>query len=152
MAGRGWAALGGAFAGGGIAAMHYTGMAAMRVAAEVAYDRPMVAMSVAIGVGLGACAFHVREHRPGLLGEACAAVVFALAIVGMHFTAMSALTLAPDIATEIPDQLTSPEWLAVAVTAVTLMIIVLSLAGSVMDQHLAERRAREAERLRRSVV
>jgi signal transduction histidine kinase len=65
---------------------------------------------------------------------------------------MSALTLAPDIATEIPDQLTSPEWLAVAVTAVTLMIIVLSLAGSFVDQHLAERRTLEAERLRRYVV
>jgi diguanylate cyclase len=97
MAGAGWATLGRGVAGGGIAAMHYTGMSAMRVAAEVAYDPATVAMSVAIGVVPGACAFHVREHRPGLLGEACAAAVFALAMLGLHFTAMSSLTLAPEL-------------------------------------------------------
>jgi signal transduction histidine kinase len=38
------------------------------------------------------------------------------------------------------------------VTAVTLMIIALSLAGSVMDQHLAERKVHETARLRQHVA
>jgi hypothetical protein len=47
----------------------------------------------------------------------------------------------------IPDQLTSPEWLAVAVTAVTLMIIVLSLAGSVMDHQIRAKHRSTASRV-----
>jgi signal transduction histidine kinase len=75
-----------------------------------------------------------------------------VAICGLHFTAMAAVSLDPSAMIPLPDALASPEWLAVAVTAVTLMIIVLSLAGSLMDQHLAERKASESTRLRRYVT
>src|SRR5258706_374934 len=86
------------------------------------------------------------------LWAAAAAALFAVAICGLHFTAMAAVSLDPSAMIPLPDALASPEWLAVAVTAVTLMIIVLSLAGSLVDQHLAERKASEAERLRRYVT
>lgn len=152
LAGAGWAALGGGIAGAGIGAMHYAGMAALRIAAEVAYDPIAVALSVAIGVVLGACAFYVRENRLDLRGGVYAALVFALAIVSLHFTGMSAVTLTPDVELSILHQVTSPEWLAVAVAAVTLMIIILSFAGSVIDQHLAERNEHEAARLRAHVI
>ncbi len=152
LSGAGWAAIGGAVAGAGIGAMHYTGMAAMHAPANVAYDPLTVAVSLVCGVVLGACAFHLRERRHDLRGDVGAAAVFALAIVALHFTGMSALTLEPGMGLPIPFQVTSPEWLAVAVAAVTLMIIGLSLAGSVMDQHLAERKVLETERLRQHVV
>ena len=38
--------IGGIFTGVGVAAMHYTGMAAMRMPAVVTYDRTLVAASV----------------------------------------------------------------------------------------------------------
>ena len=151
LAGSAWAALGGAVVGAGIGAMHYTGMAAMQVAGEAAHDPLGVGVSIVIGIVLGALAFRIREYRPGLRADACAGIVFALAIVGLHFTAMAALTLTPDAAMPRPDEVTAPEWLAVAVTAVTLMIIASGLAGSVVDRRLAERKA-EAERLRERVV
>src|SRR4029077_14629257 len=44
-------ALSGIFMGLGIAAMHYTGMAAMRGHAELSYDRPFVALSLVIAIG-----------------------------------------------------------------------------------------------------
>jgi signal transduction histidine kinase len=151
LAGGRWAAVGGGLAGAGIGAMHYTGMAAMRAQAAISFDLPTVAVSLVLGVGLGAVAFALRERWPGRRHRAGAAAVFALAIVALHFTAMSAVTLAPDSGLPAADQVPSPEWVAVAVAAVTLMIVALSLAGSTLDERLAERTAQEAERLRQHV-
>ncbi len=50
-------------------------------------------------------------------GIAFAAGVFALAIVSLHFTAMSAVTLTPDFDVAVYDQLTSPEWSSFLCTA-----------------------------------
>jgi signal transduction histidine kinase len=148
----GWAAFGGGVAGAGIGAMHYLGMAAMQVPAEIVVDATAVGVSLALGVGLGACAFVWRAAAANWRGDVGAGAVFAAAILSLHFTAMSAVTLIPNMELAVPDRVTAPEWLAVAVTAVTLAIIVLSLAGSVVDQHLAERKAQETERLRRHVA
>jgi signal transduction histidine kinase len=46
------------------------------------------------------------------------------------------------------EEVLDPEWMAVAIAAVTVLIIALGLFGSVVDQRLAERAEREAERLR----
>jgi signal transduction histidine kinase len=152
VAGDRWAVLGGAVAGAGIGAMHYTGMAALWAPAEIVYDGRTIGCSLLLGIVLSACAFGIRERRPGLRGGIAAAAVFALAILSLHLTAMSAVTIAPEAEFAVPGQVASPQWLAVAVTAVTLMIIALSLAGSVMDQHLAERKVHETARLRQHVA
>src|SRR3979490_3617478 len=81
--------LSGIFMGLGIAAMHYTGMAAMRGHAELSYDRLFVALSlgIAIGASTGALwlAFRTTDH---LWQKLVAGVVMGLAISGMHYTAM----------------------------------------------------------------
>ena len=150
--GVGWAVTGGAIAGAGIAAMHYTGMAALRIQGHTSFDEPMVGLSLVLGVALAAAAFAARERWPNLRGRAGAAGIFALAILALHFTAMSALTLVPDPSLPAAERVASPEWVAVAVAAVTLMILALSFAGSVLDERLATRSAQEAERLRRHVL
>jgi signal transduction histidine kinase len=147
-----WAALGGAIAGAGIGAMHYIGMAALHVPADIVVEPTGVSASLGLGVGLGACAFVLRAWIADWQGDVCAAAVFAAAILSLHFTAMSALTLVFDMELPVVDPVAAPEWLAVAVAALTLLIIVLSLAGSVFDQHLAERKVQETERLRRHVA
>ncbi len=147
-----WAALGGAVAGAGIGAMHYTGMAALHAQADISFDMATVAVSLGLGVAFGGCAFYLRQRWHHLRGRICAAAVFAFAILALHFTGMSAVTLTPDPALPVPDLVTSPQWLAIAVAAVTLMIVVLSLAGSIFDERLAERNVQEAARLRRNVL
>src|ERR1019366_641215 len=44
--------LGGAMVGGGIAAMHYTGMAALEIPARIVWDPVLVAVSIALGGSL----------------------------------------------------------------------------------------------------
>jgi signal transduction histidine kinase len=65
---------------------------------------------------------------------------------------MSAVTLEPDPAVPMPTAVVAPEWIAIAVASVTMLILGLSFAGTIIDQVLANRNAREAERLRRHVA
>ena len=54
--GASWApALAGAVVGGGIAAMHYTGMIAVQIPGRVTWDLPLVLASIFFGMALGAC-------------------------------------------------------------------------------------------------
>ncbi|HEX3953007.1 MAG TPA: ATP-binding protein, partial [Stellaceae bacterium] len=147
-----WAALGGAIAGAGVGAMHYTGMAALHAPAEIAFDGPTVVLSLAWGVGLGAGAFYARARWPDTRGRAAAVTMFALSILMLHFTAISAMTLTPAPGMAIPRQLASPQTLAVAVGAFTILIIALSLVGSIFDERLARRNLREADQLRQHVA
>ncbi len=61
---------------------------------------------------------------------------------------MAAVALEPNPLIAVSDELMAPAWLAVAVAAVTVLIIALGLLGSVVDEHLAGRANAEAERLR----
>jgi len=79
--------LGGLVMGGGIAAMHYTGMAAMRIPATPHYDGLLVAISVLIAVGAATVALWLarRDVQSPVL-KLRAGVVMGLAIAGMHYT------------------------------------------------------------------
>jgi NO-binding membrane sensor protein with MHYT domain len=80
----------GCFVGLGIVAMHYTGMAAMRMAAHVDYDTLWVAVSVLIAVGAATVALWLAFQNTGLVQKLVAAVAMGLAISGMHYSAMQA--------------------------------------------------------------
>ena len=72
----------------GIAAMHYTGMAAMRGHAELSYDRLLVALSLIIAIGASTAALWLAFRTTDLWQKLAAAVVMGLAISGMHYTGM----------------------------------------------------------------
>src|SRR5262249_54423423 len=76
---------GGAVAGLGISAMHYTGMAAFRAPGELTYDGSLVTASLVIGVLLGALAGEIGFRRRDLKARWLAAVVLTIGICGMHF-------------------------------------------------------------------
>src|SRR5437660_7962141 len=93
----GWmrALAGAVIMGGGISAMHYIGMAAMRLPASCSYDPFLHTLSVvsAIAISLVAVclAFHFREDvktSPWL--KAGSALVMGAAIPVMHYTGMAA--------------------------------------------------------------
>src|SRR6266852_7384109 len=54
--------IGGAIVAGGIAAMHYTGMAAFEVAGIILWDPVLVAASIVLGAAIGAIALPVGLH------------------------------------------------------------------------------------------
>jgi signal transduction histidine kinase len=148
---RGTQLAGGAVVGFGIFAMHYTGMAAMRVPAVVIYDPLFVLASLVIGVGLAAPAVRAALSADGLLRRLNAATLLVTAICGLHFTAMAAVVLRPDPLIPVPEQAMAPEWLAFGVALTTLIILGAGLASSIVDQRVAAVSTREAARLRATV-
>lgn len=88
--------LGGAIVGLVIAAMHFVGMLAYQVRGLVLWNGSHLFASVLLSVALGAVALLLNvEGIRSRLSLNLAPPVFALAIVGLHFTGMSALKIIP---------------------------------------------------------
>ncbi|MBB4710458.1 NO-binding membrane sensor protein with MHYT domain [Streptomyces luteogriseus] len=86
-------AVAGAFTGLGVAGMHYLGMAAMRLNGEVGYDPVGVALSVLIAVGAATAALWSAVTIRGFLTSLGASLVMGVAVSGMHYTGMAAVSV-----------------------------------------------------------
>ncbi len=86
--------LGGVVTGLGVAAMHYMGMAAMRMDGRVSYDVPTVVASVAIAVVAATAALWAALRIQGGWASAGAALVMGVAVTAMHYTGMAAVRVA----------------------------------------------------------
>ncbi|GAB4085307.1 MHYT domain-containing protein [Myceligenerans cantabricum] len=84
---------GGVIAGLGIAAMHYMGMAAMHVGVDIAYDPVLVGMSVAVAVVAATTGLWLAARVRGLGAGAVATAVMGIAVSGMHYTGMAAMSV-----------------------------------------------------------
>ncbi len=73
-------AVAGLFMGLGIAGMHYLGMAAMRLPARIAYDGPLVALSLLVAVGASTAALALVLRLPTAGWQAAGAAAAGLAI------------------------------------------------------------------------
>jgi len=144
------APLGGAIFGAAIGQMHFTGMSALEAPAIQHWDTSYIIASIAVGVVFGALALTTRLDK--IPRRVVAAALLAIAICGHHFTAMAALSLDPDPTVPLSAAVVAPEWIAIAVASVTMLILGLSFAGTIVDQILANRSLDEAERLRCHVV
>jgi signal transduction histidine kinase/CheY-like chemotaxis protein len=85
----------------GINAMHYTGMAAMRMEPGIVYDPWLFALSVVIAIAASGLAlwiaFRLRHNVPHVwLARVGAAVAMGAAIAGMHYTGMAAASFPAD--------------------------------------------------------
>ena len=144
-------ALAGAVLGVAIGAMHYTGMKALSVPADLHWEHDLVSVSLVVGILAAAAALAVAWRGPGLGRRIGAMLILVVAICGLHFTAMAGAELVPNPLIAVADEILAPEWLAVAIAAVMVLIIALGLLGSVLDQHLASRATAEAARLRHHI-
>jgi NO-binding membrane sensor protein with MHYT domain/two-component sensor histidine kinase len=139
--------LSGIFMGLGIAAMHYTGMAAMRGHAELSHDPLFVALSLVIAIGASTVALWLAFRTTDLGQKLVAAVVMGLAISGMHYTAMrAAIFTAHDPVHEAQataglDQTS----LALAVAGITFIILALASVVSLFERKRAEEALRQAQ-------
>ena len=144
--GRAW--LGGAIVGGGIAAMHYTGMAAFEIAGRIVWDWSLVVTSIALGGLLGAVALSVGLRGDLMKARIYGALLLTVAICSHHFTAMAAAYIVPDPTMEVPNSALPTTWLAVAVALASFAILLLAFAGVALDLRDRRRAALETDRMR----
>jgi len=136
---------GGLLLAAGIGCMHYTGMEAMRMGAELRYEPSLFAASLVVAYLLATAALSVRfvlpdGRMPGRLPAPArrilSAVLMGLAVTGMHYTAMAAARFypgppLPEAGTAIPTYA-----LAFGVCMVTLAVLALVSAGAMIDRRL----------------
>jgi NO-binding membrane sensor protein with MHYT domain len=87
--------LAGTFTGIGVAAMHYTGMAAMRMPARMTYSPDLFVLSVVIAVVAATAALWAAMNLTGARATLGAAMIMGVAVSGMHYTGMAAMHLFP---------------------------------------------------------
>jgi diguanylate cyclase (GGDEF)-like protein/PAS domain S-box-containing protein len=140
--------LGGAIVGGGIAAMHYTGMAAFEIEGIILWDPVLVATSIVLGAAIGAVALPVGLHGKEEKWKIGGAVLLTLAIVSHHFTAMGAVSIIPDPTIEVSPSALPAGLLAIGVAIASVAIVGMALAGVVLDVRDHRRSELEVERMR----
>jgi two-component system sensor histidine kinase/response regulator len=139
------AVLGSVFMGAGIAAMHYVGMDAMRLAAMCHFNWTLVTLSVVLAVVISFVAlllvFRAREDNKGNFAQKVAsAVVMGAAIPIMHYTGMAAASFMP---TGIPPDLTrsvSPSSLGTdGLALMTLVVLGVAIVSSLLGRRYTAR-------------
>jgi NO-binding membrane sensor protein with MHYT domain len=126
--------LGGAVIGCGIAAMHYTGMMALRLPGRLTWSPDFVIASIVFGIVLSGSSLYVATKRNNWASTLLAAGLLSFAILATHFTGMAAATFVLD-PTRIHDTGTlSPTSLALVVAGVATAILCICL---VLDSYRA---------------
>jgi len=150
--GRGALLASGLVMGLGIAAMHYTGMAAMKMGASLSYRWDWAALSVLIAIAAATTALALAFSNTGPIQRAAASCIMGVAIAGMHYTAMAAaqFTTHPSAVTHGDHLGIGQGSLATAIAALTFVILALSLIAASFDRRFADLAEKEAEALRRS--
>src|SRR5260370_10397480 len=140
--------LSGIFMGLGIAAMHYTGMAAMREHVDLSYDRIFVALSLIIAIGASTAALWLAFRTTDLGPKLVAAVVMGVAISGMHYSAMRGTTFAVHGPVHEAQGYASLDQtnLSLVVAGITFVILAFALIASLQQENSERRRAEEALR------
>ncbi|MFE4515523.1 MHYT domain-containing protein [Kitasatospora sp. NPDC056783] len=87
---------GGVTTGLGVAAMHYLGMAAVRMHGALHYDAGTVALSVLVAVGAATAALWAAVTIRNVYAAAAAALAMGLAVSCMHYTGMVAVRVRLD--------------------------------------------------------
>lgn len=129
--------------GGGIATMHYTGMAAMRLPAMCSYDPWLLTLSVVLAIVISLVAlwltFRLREdERASFSWKAGAAMVMGAAIPVMHYTGMAAARFTPSSVVPITTHAVSTSTLGITgVSAVTALVLGVAVLTSLVDRRFS---------------
>src|SRR5438309_2157410 len=125
--------------GGGIAGMHYIGMAAMRLPAITRFSFPWVSFSILLAVLFSLLAllmaFDLRQETkwsvPRRLGSA---MLMGVAVPDMHYTGMAAASFIPATPPDFSHALSISSLGNNGIAIVTLIVIVAAMVTSSVDR------------------
>jgi diguanylate cyclase (GGDEF)-like protein len=124
--------------GFGIAGMHYTGMAAMRIQPGIHYDPALFVTSIVIAIAAAIAALWIAqmlcdENQSHVIAKRIgAAFVMGIAITGMHYTGMAAAHFPLGSVSGAANGMNS-QWLAIAIILLTFAILIVTLILSRSD-------------------
>ncbi|HLI67746.1 MAG TPA: MHYT domain-containing protein [Caulobacteraceae bacterium] len=118
------AAAGGLIVGLTISGMHYAGMAAFRTQGFVLWDPAYVTVAIGSGLLFSALALVVASARPAVWRTIGGGVLLVLAIVGVHFVSMAAVTIIPNTRLKPPEAFLPSQAMALAVGSLSALILI----------------------------
>src|SRR5215813_13729115 len=132
--------------GGGISAMHYVGMEAMRLPAIMQYRPKIVVLSIVIAVAIAGVALllssRAQNQQKASLQKISSALLMGLAIPAMHYTAMRAAVFIPKGGTFDSGHAIHISLLGViAITGASLLVLALVVSAAFVDRLLAAEKA-----------
>jgi NO-binding membrane sensor protein with MHYT domain/signal transduction histidine kinase len=130
--------------GGIIAAVHYSGMAAVQTNGVIIWDPVLIGASVLMAGTLAPLAFLVLGESRTWRRSIAAMALLVLAICSLHFTGMAAVTILPLAAEADQVAAINPGLLAAMVAGVVSVVISASLLVAALDRW---HRASAGERL-----
>jgi PAS domain S-box-containing protein len=139
--------------GTGICAMHYSGMSAIEIVPNIAYDPGLVAASFAIAVVASFTAlwlaFELRNGRSWqiVVRRLGAALIMGAAISGMHYTGMAASRFSPG-AYCVGGLPIDNQGLALTIGLITVALLTITLITAVFDAHVRSTTAAQEQRLK----
>jgi len=137
---------GGTIAGLGVAGMHYLGMGAMHVGVPIHYDPFLVLASLLIAVVAASAGLWLALNVKGGAVSAIATVVMGVAVSGMHYTGMAAMSVSGTHSGHIATPtsgLSASELLIPLMSAITLGTLVL-LVIVMLSPNAREMRSQQA--------
>lgn len=130
----------------GIGIMHYLGMEAIVVPADMYYVPAWFILSIVAAAAMALIGLYAKtrldrnQHLPRFLGNLAGSVVLGLAVTGMHFLAMHATYFVPhEIHVHAVEPHTASQQqllLFFGIVVATLLLLVLTLLGVLVDRRL----------------
>ncbi|MFJ4835945.1 MHYT domain-containing protein [Streptomyces sp. NPDC088747] len=118
----------GVFTGLGVAAMHYLGMSAMSGHGSIDYDPVYVALSVVIAVVAATAALWAAVSIHGLGSAVGASAIMGIAVTGMHYTGMTAITVhVSDVAANNQSSVSLLSFLLAMIAGPLTILIIVSV-------------------------
>jgi len=119
----------GVVTGLGVASMHYAGMEAMIMAADMSYEPTLFTISIVIAVVAATAALWLAFNLDGGWQMLLASIVMGIAVCGMHYTGMASMTMTmtmnhQEVAIESTIE---PLTLGLFIFCFSMMLLVLSL-------------------------
>lgn len=152
MAKKGFWTLGGAVVGASIGAMHFTSVHALKGPFQLEWAPTYVIASILIGIAFSQLAFYLVPRVSGRAGRSLVVIAFSLAACGLHFTAMTAITMSYDpLEGTSGTPLLGRQSLAIIVATTTVILLATGMLCAYLNGYLTDRSAREAQRLRRYI-
>ena len=145
---RGRVALAGILLGLAVSGMHYLGVAAMTFSGFLLFDRLYVAASLAISIACSTIALARASDLRTMSRRLEVGCWLSLAICGLHFTGMAAITVAPGAAEVTEGTVLGTSGLAVAVGGVSMAMLIAGLIAVIVEWHLSQRALRDLGRMR----
>jgi two-component system, sensor histidine kinase and response regulator len=136
--------------GAGISAMHYIGMAAMRLPADCRYDFRIVAASILVAIIVSVVAlllaFRLKEtDREFSPPKIASAILMGFAIASMHYTGMAAVSFVPaSLTDDISRSIEVTSLGAFGIAIVSSVVLAVVTITSVLDRKFSAQAAQLA--------